>query len=234
MKKINIKRCFTLAFLLAEGILYSLILTTHGELLMGSSFASIVLCFAYALLCRGTPLLVAGLASTVAADFFLTACYPRQQLAGMVFFLAVQTLYAIFLHRQGFRRGWLAVRLGLTALITAVAFAVLREKTDALAVISVWYYANLVMNMLMAFGKIRSFPLLAVGLVLFILCDTVVGLQVASEGYLSIGKETLLYRILFVNFNLSWLFYLPSQVLIALTAGRKKPAADANKESSDL
>jgi hypothetical protein len=50
----------------------------------------------------------------------------------------------------------------------------------------------------------------------------VIGLQVAAQGYLPIEEGTLLHRILFMNFNLSWFFYLPSQVLIALTSTKSK------------
>ena len=216
------KQFFTLGFLLAELVLYILILTTGGDVLVWSSFGAIVLCFAYGLLCHGVSLLVAGLGCTVAADFFLVVCSPIQQLYGMICFLAVQTLYAVFLLRGGVNRVRLGARLGLMVGIVAVAVVILKDKTDALALVSVCYYVNLIMNMVEAFAEFRKFRLLAMGLVLFILCDTVIGLQVASGGYLPIGEETLLHRILFVDFNLSWFFYLPSQVLIALTAANRK------------
>lgn len=216
-KKNNIS---ILAFLSAELVLYILILTSGGNLLVWSSFGAIVLCFAYGLLCRGVPLLVAGLGCTVAADFFLVVCEPLQQLYGMICFLAVQTLYAIFLSRQGFARAWLWMRLALMAATVLVAVAVLREKTDALAIVSMLYYVNLLMNAVQAFCRFGKLRLFAVGLALFILCDTVIGLQVASGGYLPIAEGSLLHQVLFMGFNLSWFFYLPSQVLIALTSGK--------------
>ena len=94
-----------------------------------------------------------------------------------------------------------------------VAVLVLREKTDALAIVSVCYYVLLITNMIHAFmAKERLF---AVALCLFILCDTVIGLQVAAGAYLPITEGSALYKIIFMNFNLAWFFYLPSQVLIA-------------------
>lgn len=218
----DIKQLPILVFLLAEVVLYILILTTSGELLVWSSFGAIVLCFLFALLQDGERLLVAGLGCTVAADFFLVVCQPRQQLWGMVCFLAVQTQYAIWLQRGGANRARLAVRLALTVCVAAIAVGILKDKTDALALVSVCYYVNLIMNMVEAFAKFRKLRLFAIGLVLFILCDTVIGLQVASEGYLPIGEDTWLHRILFVDFNLAWMFYLPSQALIALTAAKKR------------
>jgi hypothetical protein len=34
-------------------------------------------------------------------------------------------------------------------------------------------------------------------------------------------EGSILHKILFMDFHLSWFFYLPSQVLIALQAGQK-------------
>jgi hypothetical protein len=98
---------------------------------------------------------------------------------------------------------------------------VLGNKTDALAVISVFYYVHLMMNIVDAVIMRKAEPLLPIAFILFILCDTVIGLQVMSGGYLPIAEDSLLYRILFCDFNLAWLFYLPSQVLISLSA--RKP-----------
>lgn len=103
--------------------------------------------------------------------------------------------------------------------MTAV-FLVLGENTDALALVSLCYYANLVVNILAAFTRFRQRRLLSIGLVLFLLCDTVIGLQMANGVYLPIREGSLIHRIISVDFNLAWFFYLPSQVLIALS-GRK-------------
>ena len=210
----------TICFLLIESILYYFILTAGGTVLIACSYASIVLCFFFALLHSktGSRLMLGGLACTVAADFFLVVCSPRQQLWGMVFFLGAQLLYAVKLHRSGRSKPLLLVRLRLVALIEVIAFVILRDKLDLLAVVSVAYYANLITNTAEAFTQFRKNRLLPIGLVLFILCDTVIGLQVAAGNYLPIPETSLLYRIIFVNFNLSWTFYLPSQVLIALSS----------------
>ena len=59
-------------------------------------------------------------------------------------------------------------------------------------------------------------PLLAIGLVLFILCDTVIGLSLIDT-YLPVAKDSLMYRIIFPGFDLAWAFYLPSQALLAVS-----------------
>lgn len=210
----------TPVFLSLALILYIIILTAGGMLGVVSSFGAIVLCFLYALLQgkQGDKWILAGLACTVGADFCLVVCDPRQQLWGMVFFLIVQSLYAVKLYREDPNKLLLILRVALILLIEGIAVLVLREKTDALALISVCYYANLILNIVAAFRQFRSKPIFPIALVLFLLCDTVIGLQVAAGGYLPIGEDSWLYRLIFMNFNLSWFFYLPSQVLIALSS----------------
>jgi uncharacterized membrane protein YhhN len=208
------------AFLLIELVLYYLILTSGGNTLVISSFLSIVICFGYALtdLKNRDSLFVGALGCTMGADFFLVVCSPIEQLWGMMFFLVAQTLYAIRLHKQNQCRTLIWLRVVLIACAEAVTVVILKEKTDALAVISIAYYANLIVNIIASFTKFRSKRLLPIGFVLFLLCDTVIGLQAASGVYLPISEGSLLHRIIYVNFNLAWFFYLPSQVLIALSS----------------
>lgn len=201
-------------FLAAELILYVLLLTTGGDLAIYSSFGAIMLCFLYGLFSEKPGLLKLGLLFTVFADFCLVICSPRQQLWGMVFFLVVQSLYACYLHTKKKSGVMLLVRLLLIAAVEAAALLVLKNNADLLALISVCYYVLLVTNMIHAF--LSKDLHLGIAFCLFMLCDTVIGLQEASTGYLPIGENTLLYKLLFVDFNLAWVFYLPSQVLIAL------------------
>lgn len=209
----------TIAFLAVELALYLLILTSGGQTLVYSCFISIVLCFVHGLLHikHGNKLLILGLACTVMADFCLVVCSSIQQLWGMIFFLGAQTLYAIYLHRQKKSTPLLITRIALSATALLVTALVLKDKTDALALISLCYYANLIMNIFTAFFNFKSNKLLSVGFVLFLLCDTVIGLQAACGAYLPISEGSILYQIIFMPFNLAWFFYLPSQVLISLS-----------------
>ena len=210
----------SVAFLIVEAFLYGIILTSGGDLLVYSCFSSIVICFVHALIHvkQGDKLLIVGLACTVMADLCLVVWSPVQRLWGMVFFLAAQSLYAIRLHRQIRSNALLIIRISLTVIAMAVTVIVLKEATDALALVSLCYYANLIMNIVTAFADFRSNKLLSIGFVLFLLCDTVIGLQVACGGYLPIEDGSLLHQIIFMPFNLAWFFYLPSQVLISLSA----------------
>ena len=213
----------SMVFLIAEAFLYGIILTSGGDLLVYSCFSSIVICFVHALIHvkQGDKLLIAGLACTVMADLCLVVWSPVQRLWGMVFFLAAQSLYAIRLHRQIRSNVLLIIRISLTVVALAVTMIVLKDATDALALVSLCYYANLIMNIVTAFADFRSNKLLSIGFVLFLLCDTVIGLQVACGGYLPIEDGSLLHQIIFMPFNLAWFFYLPSQVLISLSAKKR-------------
>ena len=213
----------SVAFLIVEAFLYGIILTSGGDLLVYSCFSSIVICFVHALIHvkQGDKLLIAGLACTVMADLCLVVWSPVQRLWGMVFFLAAQSLYAIRLHRQIRSNALLIIRISLTVVALAVTMIVLKDATDALALVSLCYYANLIMNIVTAFTRFRDNKLLSIGFVLFLLCDTVIGLQVACGGYLPIEDGSLLHQIIFMPFNLAWFFYLPSQVLISLSAKKR-------------
>ena len=211
----------TLCFLAVSCVLYYFILTAGDTLLTTTSYASIVLCFLYALSRWKNFWIIGGLACTVGADFFLVVCDPIQQFWGMVFFLGAQTLYATMLHRSRPGKTLLFIRLGLITIAEIVTVAILKNNTDPLAVISICYYVNLIFNIILAFMQFKHYKLLAIGLVCFLLCDTVIGLQVMSGGYLPIPEGSLLHKILYVPFNLAWLFYLPSQVLISLSSRKK-------------
>ena len=216
-------KLITALFLLAELILYWLIMTAGGELVTWSCFISVVLCFLYALLQvkHGNRWLIAGLGFTMCADFFLVLCPDSYRLWGMVFFSLVQIMYAINLHLKNRNKWLLMVRLFLIIAIEVITFVILEGRPDALAVVSVCYYANLVMNIVAAFTRFRENKLLPIGLVLFVLCDTVIGLQMVCDVYLPVSHGSALYQFLFSDFFWSWFFYLPSQVLIALSSRKK-------------
>lgn len=125
------------------------------------------------------------------------------------------------LHHSRPDKTLLFIRLGLIAAAEAVTVLILKDATDPLAVISICYYVNLIFNIILAFLQFKQYRLFAIGLVFFLLCDTVIGLQVMSGGYLPIPDGSLLDQILSVPFNLAWLFYLPSQVLISLSSRKK-------------
>lgn len=221
--KIRIRQSSVWIFLPTVFFLYLLILTTGGRTLVWSSYISIVLCFLFALihLRKENILLVAGLLLTVCADTCLVLLDPIQQLWGMVFFFFAQSCYCIHLHRAASNRTSLWIRMALMIAAEVLCIFVLPSEPDALAIVSVAYYGHLIMNIADAIFKRKQEPLLPWAFVLFILCDTVIGLQVMNSSYLPLPEDSLIHDILYCGFNLAWFFYLPSQVLIALSSRTK-------------
>ena len=209
------------AFLIIETILYLLIMAFNNKWYM---FASIGLCLLYAIANSktGDRFIVAALSFTLAADFFLVLCTEQQRLWGMIFFLGAQTMYAIRLQLMRFRLSLLLIRIGLSMTALLITWMVLKENVDALALISLCYYANLVMNIVEGFTQFRKNKPFPIGLVLFLLCDTVIGLQMMASTYIPMSDTTVLYQILYPGFNLAWFFYLPSQVLLSISGSCNK------------
>ena len=159
---------------------------------------------------------------TLLADYFLVAIPVAKHTEGVVLFLGTQLF--IFLHilfnekDKKFRIANIVSRILLMLIITIVALIILGESVNALAIISVIYYANLCVNAVFAHRSGRGGILLTVGLILFGLCDINVGLSALNDMYVGGFPEgSLLYNILNTEADLIWIFYIPSQTLIPLT-----------------
>lgn len=174
-------------------------------------YAGVVLCFLWA--CRqgrgrDGRLTQAALAFTLAADLLLLVL-NRWYGVGVALFCVVQALYLARIQRADRRP--LARRLVLRCLLAAALLAVggglgLLNPLTALTLV---YFSQLLSNAAAALAlgpRGRGF---ALGLVLFIGCDLCVGLCNLPGGppapWVQVGM---------------WLCYLPSQTLIALSAGK--------------
>lgn len=198
-------------FLAVEGVLYAAFLTIDviGQ---GSSnavkYAGILLCIIMAALSLrrgGDPLVLIALCLTATADWFLLVRSDHYAL-GVSIFLCVQLVYLYRLYRNG---AGIAVpwRLGVPVL-AALGLAVIRMASPVNLLAGV-YYAQLLVNTGLAWRQQgRRYRCFAIGLTLFVCCDTCVGLFNAGL------PDGLLYRAVSVGM---WFFYLPSQVLITLS-----------------
>ena len=212
----------SIIFLMIEIVLYVLIFTTSGVANSWISFSSILLCFLYSLLLmssnKNVVLTEVALFGTAMADLFLVVIQPRHQLVAMIFFSITQICYflRIFLNSKSKKEKivHLAVRGGITALALITTALVLKDKTDALSLISIFYFANLILNVVFSFIQIKQSILFPIGLLCFMICDIFVGLQCAIGVYINVPETNILYQIAFSPFNWAWLFYLPAQVLI--------------------
>ena len=161
-----------------------------------------------------------ALIATVCADFFLVLPPTPNQLPGMLCFSVAQLSYAACLTLSESRPRYLRIQLWSRGILSVVALivtvAVLGKGADAVALVSMFYYVNLILNLVFAWTQIPHRILMAVGLTLFLLCDTVIGLAFL-DGYLPVDKTSLIYRLIHPDFDLAWAFYLPSQMLLSIS-----------------
>lgn len=210
-------------FFVPETLLGILFQTGHGN---GAHlrYATVVLACLFCVLFaeRSWDYLLTQLAliATVWADRFLVLPPAPEQLPGMIFFSAAQITYALRLclaETDPKRlRIHLWVRAALSVAVLAVTALVLGDGTDAVALVSMFYYANLVLNLVFAWTQLPKQGVMAVGLTLFLCCDTVIGLSFL-DGYLPISETSFIYSVIHPGFDLAWAFYLPSQMLLAVS-----------------
>ncbi len=224
LKHKSVRLAAILAFCTAELTLGILVQATSGNTLIWIQWITVLLACAFAALCfEPTPrwaLTQAALLFTVCADYFLVIRGAQQQFLAMLFFSCTQLSYAarLFVEDKNKTRRivHLALRVGVPLAVLAVTFAVLGGGADRVALISMFYFANLVLNAVLAFVQFKSSRLLAIGLALFICCDVFVGLSLI-EGWLPLSEGCFLYALAHPGFNAAWVFYVPSQALLALS-----------------
>ena len=215
---------FCVLFVMIEIVMGCLLHLSSGRAVEFYSMCSILFCALFFVLfferSHDYFLMQIALLCTLGADYCLVWLKPYRQLPAMCLFLIVQFSYFLRLYWSDdnqLRKKWnLILRGAFSVAILIVTIAVLRDKTDALALISMLYYVNLLLNIVFSFVMWKKNPIFALGLFFFILCDTLVGLSVLGE-YFVIAENSVLYRIIYPGFNLAWAFYLPSQVLLTLS-----------------
>lgn len=195
-------------FLSVEGVAYAcfllLDLTGHGDQTTPIKYAGVVLCLAFSLL--GTDRLVpVALALTAGADWFLLVRNDRYA-AGIALFLCVQTVYYLRLRRMGAGAAY-PLRAGLALGLGAGLY--LLRLASPVNLLAGLYFSQLLSNTVLAWRSGRPGRLFAVGLTLFVGCDVCVGL------FNALPPGSPPYSAASVGM---WFFYLPSQVLITLSA----------------
>ena len=211
MKPTGIPKPLLTVFLSAQAALYAVFLTLdllgRGDETHGFKYGGILLCLLFALLC-GSKSISAALTLTAAADWFLLLRGDHLTL-GVTLFVGVQVLYALRLHRCGKGCGWL-LRGSLTLVFLSLLFLLrLGSLRNALAV---FCFSQLAANAVLAWRS-PALHWFSLGLTLFIGCDICVGL------FNALPPSTAAHSVAYVGM---WLFYLPSQVLIALSAAPQR------------
>lgn len=225
LKNQKLKILLISLFCLIELILAVLVQTTAGAVNVAVSYSAVILACLFMITSfeknKTYVFMQIGLICTVLADWFLVVKSPIQQLPAMIFFSGTQICYFLRLYfnhnSQARKRIHLIIRASASVVMMLITAMVLKDKTDALSLVSMFYYANLILNMIVAFSQSKSSLLFPIGLTLFILCDTVIGLDILLASYIKSQEAKEIFYQIFGKFNVAWLFYVPSQALIALS-----------------
>ena len=203
------------AFLTGEGLMYLRFLS--ADLWGGGNpnpvrYASILLCAAFslwgALAWQGDRLVCLTLGLTAWADWYLLML-DRYYIFGVGIFCGVQLCYLIRLRRESGGRSWWGARLALG--LAGLAGLAVWDSLTALNVLACLYLTNFLCSAGLSLTlKGRRMRLFALGLVLFLCCDICVGVYnlpgLLPEGFYAFARVGM------------WMFYLPAQVLITLSA----------------
>lgn len=216
----------TTIFILVQAVLFVLVFTTNGTLHKIACFGCVINPFAYSFKFLSKDKISIytqiGLLGTVFADLFLVVINPQIKEVAMIFFSITQICYFLrLLSLTKHKKTHIILCVVYVVAIIAITIIVLKSKTDFLSIISMFYYANIILNVVYAFAFFKESPLFAIGMLLFLLCDTLIGLDVAGGAYISISETSAISRLLSLPFNLAWVFYVPSQALIALSLNKR-------------
>lgn len=216
---------FIVIFSIIELILCILVQITNGTANIVVSYTAVVIAFLFSLLHFETDkfylLTLTGLLCTVFADLFLVVVEPIKQIPAMFFFSITQICYfiRIYLKQDDKKESTIHIIIRILVILTCIiaTIIVLKDKTDCLSLISLFYYANLLVNTIFAFVYFNKNKLFAIGLLCFTLCDLFIGFSILDQSYISIKENSILYFLCNPGFNIAWLFYVPSQTLISLS-----------------
>lgn len=224
----TLRKILFVSFLAIQFVLYIHILFLNVFDQSKLCYLSIVICFLFSLANfskkNDTFLIVCALMFTVIADTFLVLLHATNLVIAMVSFCIVQLFYFVrILLKSDKKRNItnVAVRILLFVALLIVSFVSNAENSSFLIVISLFYFANLICNVIFAFISKTKNILFAFGLLLFLFCDIFVGLPFLIE-FLNLPTTSFLYHLNNINFNIVWLFYLPSQVLIAISTKKTR------------
>ena len=229
LKKPSVRAALCGAFAVAELALGILLQALQGRAALWCSYGAVVLACLFALLFFsgewGYRFTQAALVATVCADYFLVLKGGEQKLVAMLFFSVAQLCYFARIccadsHKTR-RTAHAILRVITCALTLLVTLLVLGANADSVALVSMFYFANLVLNVIFAFALRERPPLFAIGLLLFACCDVFVGLSLI-EAYLPLTEGGLIWHLAHPGFNAAWVFYVPSQALIALSLAKRK------------
>ena len=153
-------------------------------------------------------------------DFFLVLPSAPAQIQGVMFFTLSHFAYALRLYisekRSAYRKMQIIVRAAVSVFAIGLTVLILKDKCDSVSLISIFYYVNLLLNFGFACTQFRDQFLLAIGFLLFIFSDTVLGLSFLDP-YLELAEGSVLDFIIHSGFDFIWAFYIPAQIFLVFS-----------------
>ena len=222
------------AFVLTQLVLLYLILWGNTDTDVVCFITVCLACLhggAFVILKKRGYLCLVALVFTVISDVFLvlrytsTGAYIDQAIA-MTTFSVTQLSYflsiLVLTQSKKLKLVHISVRAFLSVFAVVLTLIVLKKDANYMLCITMFYFANLVLNAVFAFIKFKQHGAMAVGFVFFIFCDVLIGLTIALGSIIVVPETSILYTITFSGFNYTWLFYVISQTLLSLYVARKK------------
>ena len=213
-------------FILIHLILYLFIyafkiITGKNETI--ADYIVVISCFLFSLVYfiikrnSNTLIFVIAFLFTILADTNLLILDDNYEL-GILTFIIVQFAYFWYILKNMYNKDnysyLIAIRL-ITIVIGVIASLIV--QTDKLLVcLVIIYISNLVINLIISIIPRKRNLLFSLGLFLFLLCDICVGCYNIGD-IIDISNTSLFYKIANLPFNIAWLFYHPSQVLLAIS-----------------
>lgn len=217
----NMKRRSNLVWLILWLLIYVAFLTL--EIITGKclavtilKYSGLVVCFLYVLIyAREDVFLVLALLFTLVADGILA--FDNISESGVLVFILVQSLH--LLRFSQIRRTSPIIPLLLAALVIVVG--VIQKEVPLMFVLAIAYGVLIFTNIYEAYkwhrvDKSGPSRCALFGFILFFLCDLSVGISYLTT------TATWPHTINILTSYFAWVFYLPAQVLIALSGRRKE------------
>lgn len=191
-----------------------------------ADYIVVISCFLFSLVYfiikrnSNTLIFVIAFLFTILADTNLLILDDNYEL-GILAFIIVQFAYFWYILKNMYTKDnysyLIAIRL-ITIVIGVIASLIV-QTNKLLVCLVIIYISNLVINLIISIIPRKRNLLFSLGLFLFLLCDICVGCYNIGDiiDIIDISNTSLFYKIANLPFNIAWLFYHPSQVLLAIS-----------------
>ena len=188
-----------------------------------ADYIVVISCFLFSLVYfiikrnSNTLIFVIAFLFTILADTNLLILDDNYEL-GILAFIIVQFAYFWYILKNMYTKdnyGYL-IAIRLITIVIGVIASLIVQIDKLLVCLVIIYISNLVINLIISIIPRKRNLLFSLGLFLFLLCDMCVGCYNIGD-IIDISNTSLFYKIANLPFNIAWLFYHPSQVLLAIS-----------------